>query len=550
CLQAGLPASPMSSQSLGDIPPEEFRKQLHELADWIADFRENIERLRVAPNDEPGAVRQQLPRRAPEESEPFERILNDVDNIIVPGMVHWSHPMFLGYFGWTSTAPGILGEILTAPLNVNAMTWRTCPAATELETVVVDWLRQWVGISDEFDGVVYDTASVGVMHALAVAREEAAREADNRVCLTKGLQNTQVELPASRSVRKYGLIGASAPRFRIYTSDQAHSSAEKAAIALGVGEENVIRISSDAQFRMDVNSLGLTIAEDRRNGLQPMAVVATVGTTSTASVDNVRDIGNLCREEKIWLHVDAAYGGGFAMVPEYEWIRKGWELADSIVINPHKTVFVPLDFSVLYVRDLERLRCVFSLVPEYLRGDTVETEKNYMDYGIQLGRRFRALKAWVIWRSLGRVGVVGRLCEQIRLANLLVDWIKKDNRFELSAQPSMGVVCFRWVGSARCADRTPQRGVPTSEKKLDRLNSDIVERINASGRAYLTQTKLRGRTVMRIGLGNVLTTEEHLRKGWEIIQETAEAARPKFQIPKPKSQTNFNRPSPKRSERN
>jgi aromatic-L-amino-acid decarboxylase len=281
-----------------------------------------------------------------------------------------------------------------------------------------------------------------------------------------------------------------------------------------------------------------------------MAVVATVGTTSTASVDNVRDIGNLCREEKIWLHIDAAYGGGFAMVPGYEWIRKGWDLADSIVINPHKTVFVPLDFSVLYVRDLERLRRVFSLVPEYLRGDTVETEKNYMDYGIQLGRRFRALKAWVIWRSLGRVGVVGRLREQIRLANRLVDWIKKDNRFELSAQPSMGVVCFRWVGSARCADRTPQRGVPTSEKKLDQLNSDIVERINASGRAYLTQTKLRGRTVMRIGLGNVLTTEEHLRKGWEIIQETAEGAQLKSQIPKPKSQTKFNRPSPKRAERN
>jgi aromatic-L-amino-acid decarboxylase len=511
----------------GDTPPDEFRKQLHELADWIADFRGNIETLRVAPNEKPGAIRHELPRFAPEKGEPFERILSDVDNIIVPGMVHWSHPMFLGYFGWTSTAPGILGEILTAPLNVNAMTWRTCPAATELEAVVVDWLRQWVGISDEFDGVVYDTASVGVMHALAVAREEVAP-----------------------STRKLGLADRNLPRLRIYTSDQAHSSTEKAAIALGVGEENVIRILSDAQFRMDVNSLGQSIAADRQKGLQPMAVVATVGTTSTASVDNVRDIGNLCREEKIWLHIDAAYGGGFAMVPEYEWIRKGWELADSIVINPHKTVFVPLDFSVLYVRDLERLRRVFSLVPEYLRGDTVETEKNYMDYGIQLGRRFRALKAWVIWRSLGRVGVVGRLREQIRLANRLVDWIKKDNRFELSAQPSMGVVCFRWVGSARCADRTPQRGVPTSEKKLDQLNSDIVERINASGRAYLTQTKLRGRTVMRIGLGNVLTTEEHLRKGWEIIQETAEGAQLKSQIPKPKSQTKFNRPSPKRAERN
>ena len=490
----------------GDTPPEEFRKQLHDLADWIADFRENIERLRVAPNDKPGAIREQLPKRGPEEGVLFERILVDVDNIIVPGMVHWSHPMFLGYFGWTTTAPGILGEILTAPLNVNAMTWRTCPAATELEAVMIDWLRQWVDLSDEFEGVIYDTASVGIMHALAVAREEAA--------------------PATR---RLGLTGRNLPRLRIYTSDQAHSSVEKAAIALGLGEENVIRIPSDAQFRMDVNSLGQTIAKDRQNGLQPMAVVATVGTTSTASVDPVRDLGRLCREEKIWLHVDAAYGGGFAMVPEYEWIRKGWELADSIVINPHKTVFVPLDFSVLYVRDLERLRRVFSLVPEYLRGDTVETEKNYMDYGIQLGRRFRALKAWVIWRSLGRMGVVVRLREQIRLANLLVDWIKKDNRFELSAQPSMGVVCFRFIGrdgppgrpfSARPA-AAPYHNERPNEAELDQLNSDMVERINASGRAYLTHTKLRGRTVMRIGLGNVLTTEEHLRKGWVIIQETA-----------------------------
>ena len=501
----------------GDTPTDEFRKQLHELADWIADFREHIERLRVAPNDKPGAIREQLPKRAPEEGEPFEKILRDVDNIIVPGMVHWSHPMFLGYFGWTSTAPGILGEILTAPLNVNAMTWRTCPAATELETVVIDWLRQWVGLSDEFDGVVYDTASVGIMHALAVAREEVARETDNPVCPTDEVENAQAGLPASRSVRKYGLIGAGAPRLRIYTSDQAHSSAEKAAIALGLGEKNVIRIPSDDQFRMDVDSLGRSIAEDRQNGLQPMAVVATVGTTSTASVDLIRDIGNLCRQAKIWLHIDAAYSGGFAIVPEYEWIRKGWELADSIVINPHKTVFVPLDFSVLYVRDLERLRRVFSLVPEYLRGDTVDAEKNYMDYGIQLGRRFRALKAWVIWRSLGRSGVVARLRELIRLANLLAEWIKKDDRFELSAQPSMGVVCFRFIGAAAPSPR------PGSLDRIDEINSGIVERINASGSAYLTQTKLRGRTVMRIGLGNVLTTEQHLRKGWEIIQGTADA---------------------------
>ena len=225
----------------------------------------------------------------------------------------------------------------------------------------------------------------------------------------------------------------------------------------------------------------------------------------------------------MWLHIDAAYGGGFAMLPEYHWITKGWELADSIAINPHKTVFVPLDFSVLYVRDLERLRRVFTLVPEYLRGDTVEAEKNYMDYGIQLGRRFRALKAWVIWRSLGRAGVVAGLREQIRLANLLADWIKEDDRFELSAQPGMGVICFRFVGAEAPSPRPGRaaRGRAGSTDRIDEINSDIVERINGSGRAYLTQTKLRGRTVMRIGLGNVLTTEEHLRKGWEIIQETA-----------------------------
>lgn len=468
----------------GDTRPDEFRRQLHELADWIADFREHIEDLRVAPDDKPGAIRLQLAKRAPEKGEPFEEILSDVDHVIVPGMVHWSHPMFLGYFGWTATAPGILGEILSAPLNVNAMTWRTCPAATELETVILDWLRQWLRLPSAFDGVVYDTASVGIMHALAVAREQAAP-----------------------STRKLGLTSRDLPRFRIYTSDQAHSAAEKAAIALGIGEENVIRVSSDDEFRMDVNLLGQSISQDRQKGFQPIAVVATVGTTSTASVDPIPEVAKICQEEEIWLHIDAAYGGGFAMVPEYEWVSKGWDMADSIVINPHKTVFVPLDFSVLYVRDLERLRRVFTLVPEVLRGDTIEGEKNYMDYGIQLGRRFRALKAWVIWRSLGRAGVVARLREQIRLANLFADWVKQDDRFELSARVSMGVVCFRFIDS--------------SKNKLDKLNSDIVEQINASGRAYLTQTKLRGRTVMRIGLGNVLTTEEHLRKGWEIVQETA-----------------------------
>src|SRR5438477_2431434 len=491
-------------QNFGDTSPEDFRKQLHELADWIADFRQNLGALPVAPNPTvagPGAILAALPAEPPEEGEPFEKILGDIDRDIVPGMVHWSHPMFLGYFGWTTTAPAILGEIITAPLNVNAMTWRTCPAATELETLVVDWIRQWMHLPQEFGGVVYDTASVGVMHALAVAREEAAP-----------------------SVRKHGLVGAGAPVFRIYASEQAHSSAEKAAIALGLGEENVQRVPTDSHFRMNLGAMREMIARDvasRGRGIKPMAVIATVGTTSTTSVDPVPEIATICRENKLWLHIDGAYGAGFAILPEKKSLTDGWSEADSIVVNPHKSLFVPLDFSVLYVRNLERLRRVFTLVPEYLRGDTVEAQKNYMDYGIQLGRRFRALKAWVIFRSFGREGMAARLREFVRLANLFADWIKSDNGFELVAPVSMGVVCFRWVGSARCADRPPQRGVPTSESDVDQLNSEIVESINASGRAYLTQTKLRDRTVMRIGLGNVLTTEEHLRTAWEMIQETA-----------------------------
>jgi aromatic-L-amino-acid/L-tryptophan decarboxylase len=486
--------------TLGDTPPEEFRRQLHELADWIADHREHIEKLRVAPSDRPGAILARLPPEPPEQGEHFEKILSDVDKLIVPGMTHWSHPMFLAYFGWTTTAPGILGEIISVPLNVNAMTWRTCPAATELETLVIDWIRQWLHLPENCDGVVYDTASVGVMHALAVAREEAAP-----------------------SVRTRGLVDADAPVFRIYASEQAHSSAEKAAIALGLGQENVQRVATDAAFRMDVNALREMTVRDLRNKFKPLAVIATVGTTSTASVDPVSEIAKVCRENKMWLHIDGAYGAGFAILPEYKWLVDGWNEADSVVVNPHKSLFVPLDFSVLYVRDLERLRRVFTLVPEYLRGDTVEAQKNYMDYGIQLGRRFRALKAWIIFRSFGRQGMAGRLRESVRLANLFADWIKNDNQFRLAAPVSMGVVCFRFVGDAAPSSHEGRtaRERAVSIDDLDQLNSEIVENVNASGRAYLTQTKLRGETVMRIGLGNVLTTEEHLRNAWEIIRQTA-----------------------------
>jgi len=472
-------------ENLGDVPAAEFRRQLHELADWIADYREKIAERPISRNLQPGEILSQLDRDAPESGTPFDKIFSEIDGVIVPGVVHWDHPQFMSYFGCTTTNPGILAEMITGALNVNTMTWRTAPAGVELETLVLDWLRQWLQLRKEFTGVVYDTASISTMHALATAREQIA-------------PNT----------RKLGLSGRDLPRFRIYTSDQAHSSIEKGAIAIGIGEDNVQRVPSDAEFRLDVAALRAMLERDIAEKFKPLAVVATVGTTSTASVDPVPEIAKICREHKMWLHIDGAYGAGLALLPECKSITAGWNEADSIVVNPHKMLFVPLDFSALYMRDIGRLRRLFALVPEYLHlRDPDNTEINYMDYGVQLGRRFRALKAWVVWRAFGREGIAARIRDHLRLANLLVDWIKADQRFELAAPVVMPVVCFRFVAA--------------DKDRIDILNSEIVERVNASGRAYLTQTKLRDRTVMRIGLGNILTTEQHLRNAWELVQRTA-----------------------------
>ncbi|MFN2476532.1 MAG: aspartate aminotransferase family protein [Chthoniobacterales bacterium] len=470
---------------LGDIPHDQFRKHLHEVADWIADYRENIASYRISPDKPAGAIRALLPKTAPEEGELLADIISDIDRVIMPGVMHWAHPDFMGYFGATTTAPGILAEMIAGALNVNAMTWRTSPVATELETLVLEWLQQWLGLTNEFRGVVYDTASISTMHALAAAREEAAQ-----------------------SVRALGISGrAEVPMFRVYTSDQAHSSVDKAAIALGLGEKNVRRVASDGEFRMNLEALRAAVAEDLGNGFNPLAVVATVGTTSTASVDPVPEIAALCREHGMWLHIDAAYGGGVALLPECEWVTRGWNEADSLVVNPHKMLFVPFDFSALYVKRIERLRDVFTLVPEYLRGDAAGAEVNYMDYGVQLGRRFRALKAWVVWRTFGRAGIAARIRDHLRLAQLFTRWVEEDPRFEISAPTVMGVVCFRIKAD--------------DDDAADRLNSRAVEMINAGGETYLMQTKLRGRSVMRLGLGNLLTKEENVRRAWEIVQRAA-----------------------------
>jgi aromatic-L-amino-acid decarboxylase len=497
------PCSHGNVGDLGDIDPAIFRDELHRLADWIADYRECIGERRISPDIEPGAIVAQLDRTAPEAGASLHDILADIERVIVPGVAHWAHPQFMSYFGCTTTSPGILAEMITGALNVNAMTWRTSPAATELETLVLDWLRQWLGLPNEFTGVVYDTASISTMHALATAREQAA-------------PNT----------RKLGLSGRGLPAFRIYTSDQAHSSVEKGAIAIGIGEDNVQRIPTDAEFQMNVSVLREMIESDLGNRLKPLAVVATVGTTSTASVDPIPEIAKICHEHKMWLHIDGAYGAGLALLPECNWVSAGWSEADSIVINPHKMLFVPFDFSALYVRAIGRLRRLFTLAPEHLHlRDPIGEEINYMDYGVQLGRRFRALKAWMVFRAFGREGLASRIRDHLRLANLLADWIREDKRFELSAPVVMGVVCFRFTGAGKIdtvagvTDAGPRSATAVTTDKLDIINSKIVEHINASGRAYLTQTNLRGRTVMRIGLGNILTTEQHLRNVWEMIRD-------------------------------
>ena len=473
--------------ALGDFSDEELRAELHRVADWIASYRETLEERPIARAIAPGEIAAKLPARAPEHGVSMDEVMREVDALIMPGIVHWGHPAFLGYFGSTSNGPALLGEMIAAALNVSAMTWRTSPVATELEGVVLGWIRELIGLPNAFMGIVYDTASVALMHALGAAREVTGRD-----IRTRGLAGRSDEVRA----------------MRVYTSDQAHSSVEKAMIVLGLGEHNVVRVPSDERFRMDVRALEHAIASDEASGLQPMAVIATVGTTSTASIDPVAEIAAVCRAHGTWLHVDAAYGGALAMLPERRNVMAGAELADSVVVNGHKWLFVPLDFSALYTRRPDVLRAVFSLTPEYLRGDAAASGAvDYMDYGIQLGRRFRALKEWMAMRAFGREGMESRIREHCRLACLLAEWVGREPFYSIVAPVTMAVVCFRFDPPGLNAEQG------------DALNERVVEAVNAGGDVYLTHTTLRGRRAMRIGVGNVLTTERHVAHAWQRIRE-------------------------------
>ena len=475
-----------------DMDAEAFRRYGHQAVDWIADYMAHVDDYPVLSQVLPGEIKARLPGAPPKEPEPMARILADLDTVVVPGITHWNHPAFFAYFGITGSGPGILGELLSAALNVNAMLWKTSPAATELEEVVLDWLRQMLGLPPLFQGVIMDTASVSSLVAIAAARER---------------------VPGLRA-RQEGLSGRpDAPRLRLYTSEQAHSSVEKGAIALGIGQQGVRKIPVDDAFRMSPQALARAIEEDRAEGWQPFCVAATVGTTSTTSIDPVPEIAEICRQHDLWLHVDGAYGGMAAIVPEFRHVLAGCEEADSLVVNPHKWLFTPIDCSAFYVRQPEILQQAFSLVPEYLRTNE-EAVTNYMDWGVQLGRRFRALKLWMVIRYFGHRGLAARLGEHIRLGQQMARWIDEHPDLERMAPTPFSTVCFRARPHRLAGDDSP-----ANRAYLDDLNVALLEAVNATGRAYLSHTRLRDCYTLRMAIGNLRTTEAHVRRAWALIQE-------------------------------
>ncbi len=468
----------------GDMPPEEFRALAHEAVDWMADYLDGVGDLPVFPSVRPGDVRTALPPDAPQAGEDLARAMADFRRIVVPGLTHWNHPAFFGYFSVTGSGPGILGEMLSATLNVNAMVWRSAPAATELEEVVLGWLGKLLGLPGAFEGVINDTASSSSLYALAAAREIAFPEAHAR-----------------------GLFAM--PRGRIYASTEAHSSIEKAALTLGFGQDGFRTVEADEAFRMRPEALARAIEEDVAAGIRPVAVCATVGTTSTTSVDPVAEIAAISARHGVWLHVDGAYGGAAAVAPEFRPLMAGWERADSIVVNPHKWLFTPIDCSVLYCRRPEALRAAFSIVPEYLRSAGQREARDLMDYGVSLGRRFRALKLWFVLRYFGREGLAERIRAHVRMAQALAGWIDDAPDWERMAPTPFSTVAFRFAPPGR------------SDDDLDRLNQRILDRVNASGEAFLTHTRLRGRMAIRLAIGNLKTTEAHVRRAWELLDQAA-----------------------------
>lgn len=475
----------------GDLGMDVFRAHGEQVVAWIADYLAEVETLPVLSVVKPGDVRRSLPENPPPGGESLDVIFADFREKILPGVTHWNHPGFLAYFGITASAPGILGEMLAAALNVNGMLWITSPAATELEAVTLDWLRQMMGVEGKWFGIINDTASISTLVALAAAREA----------------QSQLE------IRSKGMAGRpELPVLRIYTSVQSHSSVDKAAMTLGIGSDNVVHIDCDDMFRMRVDALRAAIAADRARGFLPIAAVATVGTTSTTSIDPVGEIADVCRAEGLWLHVDAAYGGIAAIVPEMRGVMADVNRADSFVVNPHKWLFTPIDCSVLYTRRPDVLKRAFSLVPEYLTTAASEDDAlNTMDYGVQLGRRFRSLKLWMVIRAFGHDGLAARIRRHCELAQDFAGWVREDRDWRVEAPVPFSVVCLRYARSGMTDDES------------DVANERIMRAVNASGRAYLSHTRLRGRYVIRVAIGNLRTERRHLEQTWQLLRDAAAA---------------------------
>lgn len=467
-----------------------FRERFARVAAWIEDYLDDTRRYPVLSRARPGELIAALPAVPPAEGEPFDAIFRDFEQLVVPGLTHWNHPRFFAYFSISAAPVTILAEALAAALDVNAMLWRTSPAATELEDVTLGWLRGMLGLPEHFHGIIYDTASISGFTALAAARESLDLE-----------------------IRRRGMGGRSdLPALRVYITDQTHSHIEKGAIALGVGRENVVRVPVDEAFCMRPDALEQALDEDVAHGRRPMCAVATVGTTSTTSSDPVAAMRRITRARNVWLHVDAAYAGPAAILPEFRWLLDGAHDADSIVVNPHKWLFVPIDLSVLYVRDPELLRRTFSLVADYLV--TPETDvHNYMDYGLQLGRRFRALKLWFAIRTFGVHGLQAHLRAHIALAQEFASWVAAEPEWEIAAPHPLSVVCFRYS--------PPER----DETAADALNAAIMDDVNADGRIFISATKLHGRTVLRLAIGNERTTRDDVVLAWQIIRDAARRRR-------------------------
>ncbi len=465
---------------------ETFRKYGHAFVEWIAEYVESVEKYPVLAQVEPGEIANRLPKTPPDEPEEMDAIFTDFKRILLPGMTHWQHPSFFAYFPANSSGPSVLAEFLTAALGAQCMVWQTSPAATELEEVVMQWLSQLLGLPEGFTGVIQDTASTSTLCALLCARERATKF----------------------GINKHGFQNGSTKTLIVYTSEEAHSSVEKGVKIAGFGKDHLCLIPAGADFAMIPGELEKAIDADKSNGRIPCCVVATVGTTSSTAMDRLRPIGEICRRFGLWLHVDAAMAGTAAILPEMRHILDGIEFADSFVFNPHKWLFTNFDCSAYFCQDPQALTSTFEIMPEYLKTDADRRVKNFRDWGIPLGRRFRALKLWFVIRHYGVSGIQQKIRNHIALAKELESWIREDPSFEVMAPVSINLVCFRYHPKEQSLN----------EDELEGINKALMDELNRSGKMFLTHTKLKGRFSLRVCIGQTNTTREHVQKAWERIK--------------------------------